>query len=115
VLNIVLLLLNTMTNSLVEVERNRFSLIIMRQLGAGLKSIFWYVFKNNILIYLGASCVGVLLGYVAISRKILVLDGVQFGLNHYVMSLLVVATTIAFIISLSLVISRKQSLADLKE
>lgn len=115
VLNIVLLLLNTMTNSLVEVERNRFSLIIMRQLGAGLKSIFWYVFKNNILIYLGASCVGVLLGYVAISRKILALDGVQFGLSHYVMSLLVVATTIAFIISLSLVISRKQSLSDLQE
>ncbi|MEZ8192978.1 darobactin export ABC transporter permease subunit [Vibrio sp. 1F279] len=115
VLNIVLLLLNTMTNSLVEVERNRFSLIIMRQLGAGLKSIFWYVFKNNILIYLGASGVGVLLGYAAISRKILALDGVQFGLSHYVMSLLVVAATTAFIISLSLVISRKQFLADLKE
>lgn len=113
VLNIVLLLLNSMTNCLVEVERHRFSLTIMGQLGAGLKSIFWYVFKNNILIYLGSSCVGVVLGYVAISRNMLVLDGVQFGLNHYLMSLLIVAVTIAFIISISLVFSRKHALAEL--
>ncbi|AOT10983.1 darobactin export ABC transporter permease subunit [Pseudoalteromonas luteoviolacea] len=112
ILNIVLIAMNTIANSLVDVERHSDSLHIMKQLGADLTTIFSFVFKKNVYLYLASSLIGILLGYITLYQQLIPLEHMQFNFYHYALSLLVVATLIAFIISLNLGVISKQYLSE---
>lgn len=112
ILNIVLIAMNTIANSLVDIERHSDSLHIMKQLGADLTAIFNFVFKKNVYLYLASSLVGMLLGYATLYQHFIPLDDMLFSLSHYAVSLFVVVTLIAFIISLNFAVISKKYLSE---
>ncbi|MCF6439146.1 darobactin export ABC transporter permease subunit [Pseudoalteromonas luteoviolacea] len=112
ILNIVLIAMNTIANSLVDVERHSDSLHIMKQLGADLTATFSFIFKKNVYLYITSSFVGILLGYITLYQQLIPLDHMQFSFYHYSLSLFVVATLIAFIISLNFGVISKKYLSE---
>ncbi|MBQ4878025.1 darobactin export ABC transporter permease subunit [Pseudoalteromonas luteoviolacea] len=112
ILNIVLIAMNTIANSLVDAERHSDSLHIMKQLGADLTAIFSFIFKKNVYLYLASSLIGVLLGYIILYQQLIPLDHMQFSFYHYALSLFVVVTLIAFIISLNFGVISKKYLSE---
>ncbi|MCF2834287.1 hypothetical protein L1273_22995, partial [Pseudoalteromonas sp. DL2-H6] len=107
-LNIVLISLNTIANSLVDVERNSYTLDIMKQLGAGLKDIFSYTLKNNIYLYTFSSLVGTCIGYYILKENLLISDNFSFGFTSYIFSSMAIAAIFISVIILSFfVVSKK--------
>ncbi|WP_010604506.1 darobactin export ABC transporter permease subunit [Pseudoalteromonas maricaloris] len=107
-LNIVLISLNTIANSLVDVERNSYTLDIMKQLGAGLKDIFSYTLKNNIYLYTFSSLVGTCIGYYILKDNLLISDNFSFGFTSYIFSSMAIAAIFISVIILSFfVVSKK--------
>jgi hypothetical protein len=112
ILNILLISFNTIANALIDVEKHSDSLLIMKQLGADLFSIFSFVFKKNIYVYVLSAFAGVFSGYIAIEKELFSIEGITFNAAHYSLSALVVALLFLLLTILCFAVVSQKYLAE---
>ncbi len=109
-LNILLICLNSIANALVDIERQSYSLNVMKQLGAELSSIIQYTFNKVILVYIISALLGCVFGYMAMSRGVVDIVGVDFGIVHFIISIVSVTLLSLLIISIIVMITYQKYL-----